>query len=115
MIPFLPVYIDAAELAHTLIRLCVAFFFLYLGVRTVTTRRVILIDFFLSEKFPLASFLPWIIGLSSLFIGIFYTLGFLTITIFLFSLLIIITIMKMQDDEEVFPYTDKFFKLLIVI
>jgi|AntRauTorckE6833_2_1112554.scaffolds.fasta_scaffold169393_1 uncharacterized membrane protein YphA (DoxX/SURF4 family) len=115
MIPFLPVYIDSAELAHMLIRLCVAFFFLYLGTRTMTTRRGIVMSFFLAEKFPLAMHLPWIIGLSSFFIGIFYVFGLVTLTISIFSLIIIVTIMKMQDEVEVFPYTDKFFYLLIVM
>lgn len=115
MIPFLPAYIDPIELGHMITRLCISFFFLYLGIRTMTTRRDIVTAFFLSEKFPLAMFLPWFIGLSSLFIGIFYALGILTVTISIFSLLIIITIMWMQDEEEVFPYTNRFFYLLIVM
>jgi uncharacterized membrane protein YphA (DoxX/SURF4 family) len=81
----------------------------------MTSRRDIVTAFFLSEKFPLAMFIPWIIGMSSFLIGIFYTLGLMTITISIFSLFIIVTIMKMQDEEEVFPYTDKFFYLLIIM
>lgn len=115
MIPFLPVYIDYAELGHALIRFCVAFFFLYLGIRTMTTRRDIVTSFFLSEKFPFAIFIPWIIGLSSFFIGIFYVIGFMTITISIFSLIIIRIIMKMKDEVEIFPYTKRFFYLLIVM
>ena len=116
MIPFLPVYIDQVELAHTMIRFSVAFFFLYLGLRTMTIRREIVSNFFAEEKFPLAPYLPWIIGLSTFFIGIFYTLGFLTFTISVTSLIMIKILKEVKKNEKkIFPYTDKFFTLLTVM
>jgi len=116
MIPFLPVYIDQVLVAHTLIRFSVAFFFLYLGLRTMTIRYEIVRDHFASEKYPLAPFIPWIIGLSAFMIGVFYTLGFLTFTISILSLIIIRIINKVkQNEKNVFPYTDKFFLLLIIM
>ena len=83
-----------APLAYALVRICIGFILIHLGYTHIRHRQS-LKEIFSFKLFPYGLFFVWYMGIFEIFIGILFTIGFLTQIASLLTIFLSVTILIM--------------------
>ena len=117
MLNTFPELLNYSILAPTLLRLVLAFVLITTGFVIIRpAKRALFAAYFDSKQYPLASFLPWKLGVAQIVIGIFFFFGFFTQIAALVALYILFALFYIENRvERILPHTSTFYLIMIVI
>lgn len=112
---FLPEEAVLQSVAPLLLRTALAVFFLYFGLRILLKNRLDVEAHFKREHYPLHHIIPWLLGCASTGTAVLLAFGAYTRTTSCIGIYIIASLLYAQREIKIFPYTRRFYVLLLVI
>lgn len=115
MIPLLPDEEILRSIAPLIIRMTLAVFFMYFGLRSLTKRRSDLAVYFKGQFYPGSQIIPWLLGISTFGLSIMLAFGAYGRTSAVMGLYIIASLLYAQREVKIFPYNRRFYILLLAM
>lgn len=116
MLNFFPDLLAFGLFAPVFLRLTVGALFIHLAYYTLFTKRTAYVEFFKEKKFPLASIIPWKIGVGEFLVGCLLVIGLFTQIVAIVAIYISLVLMFVQKfKDDIIPYSSTLFFVIIMI
>lgn len=116
MLNVFPHLLTFGFIAPLLLRVTLGVTLFMIGRSMITMKYISVAAYFETQEYPLATWLPRLIGYAACVTGVFCVLGFFTQLAALVAIYILLNMMFIEHrDERIFDYSQVFYLIMIVI